>query len=115
MDNQYKNGQSSFPDPLAGVPEKIAWRIIGQIAMDCVPEVRRRVLVELASRNGHAGSKTRIEMAHIVQVSPRAVERALEDLTFHGMLDREGTGQGATFKWKAAKEARDLWREAYGR
>lgn len=24
MDNQYKNGQSSFPDPLAGVPEKMS-------------------------------------------------------------------------------------------
>jgi hypothetical protein len=86
---------------------------IARVALDCIPAVRRKVLLALATLHDVCGtmdtdavSTTRV--AATAQYSTTAVRRALEDLQALGVLAVEKGGQGKADLWTLLPE----WAEA---
>ncbi len=72
-------------------------RIIGRVALDCIPEPRRTVLTRLA---GCAGPQTIEAVAQLVGYPPQTVRRTLEDLAAVSLVHRTAA---------PAKNRPDVW------
>lgn len=92
-----------------GVEPSERWRLVCKVALDCVPDLRRRLLVHLL---GATTAESTTELAARLDYPTQTVRRALEDLTAHHLLTRVKTGQGSADLWQPAERTRERWRIA---
>lgn len=84
-----------------GQPE--SWEVVRRCALDSIPKLRGAVIRYLDGQSSPVDTtNVRIGVAH----PKRTVLRALEDLTAHGVVDRESQGQGYADKWRLSDRAR---------
>lgn len=84
-----------------GVHESDAWRIVGKLALDTIPSMRRLAFLAVLK-----GASRTSEIAGTVQVSQVTVKRALEELKIFGVVNREGEA------WKVSEWTGARLREA---
>jgi hypothetical protein len=80
-----------------GVLHAEVWRLLGEVAMGCMPALRRSVLECLAERETWCPTT---EVALAVDYPTNTVRRTLEDLTAHGTVRRSPGGQGKADRWE---------------
>jgi DNA-binding transcriptional ArsR family regulator len=74
-----------------GVPEAEQWAVLIKVAQDCIPALRLRIVELLGAFQ--VSMKTS-EIAVRVRYPSQTVRRALEDLTAHGIVIRQGVCSG---------------------
>ncbi len=72
-----------------GVPEADRWRLLGKVALDSMPRLRR-IIVNLAAHNGGVGFK---QLQLETGCSKTVVARSVEELEVFGVVDRQRSGQ----------------------
>jgi hypothetical protein len=104
---------------VAGVPEEERWRVIGKVAVDGIPSVRRVALMALARDQrrhdlGYTKAEPGLGVAELVletKCSVQTTRRALEDLQLHGVVV-EGK-KGKVDFWSLSEWAQGTWKMAY--
>jgi hypothetical protein len=89
-----------------GVDEDSARRLAGKVALDSMPQIRRRVLDVVV------GEKEPIHTAEAAErlgYPTTTVRRACEDLTAHGLLTRHRGGGSKGDSWAVTAWALDRW------
>lgn len=80
-------GQLYLGMEATGLENKESWRVLKKIAMDSMPQSRRRVLDVLLRTNGHAYvDSTLEEINQSVKVSTPVLRRVLEDMEMHDII-----------------------------
>ena len=79
-----------------GVNRDDAWRVVSQVAVDCIPALRFAALCAL---NRRAGQVTTKEIAEAIGYPTTTARRALEDVHAHGLVSRHGGEQGSADRW----------------
>lgn len=90
-----------------GVGERERWKVLGKVALDSMPLVRRRVIKALvAGKQAGYG-----ELAGIVGTSETVVRRAVDDLRLHGAVevDRPADGGKAEIRLSRFVEQEREW------
>lgn len=90
---------------LLGVAVEEQWRLIVKVALDCIPDLRRRILIHLLPL---VAASTTSSVALAVQYPTVTTRRALEDLAAHGVISRFGRGQGRTDEWEISSLSSNL-------
>ena len=78
-----------------GAEEREAWRLIASLALDCIPEIRRRVFEHVY----HETNASTSDISLAVDYPTTTTRRALEDLAAHGVLTRISRGPGRSDEW----------------
>jgi len=89
-----------------GLPTGDAYDIIRHVALDSMPQLRRKILAYLWKAETWA---TTTEIATEVSTPTVTTRRAIEDLTCYAVIDRQPGGQGKADAWQLS----DLGRELY--
>jgi hypothetical protein len=105
----------------AGVPSEERWRVLGKVALDGVPAVRRVMVLALADAEtrkvrGASGGLGIGELVSKGKCSTQTIRRALEDLALHGVVKNSGGGAGSKGKgdmWELSGWMKEQWRVAY--
>ena len=79
-----------------GVSGAEAWRLVTNVAMDCLPDLRKRVFRFLQGRDREPTSN----IAGAVGYPTSTARRTLEDLSAHGILKRLTQGPGRSDEWE---------------
>lgn len=94
-----------------GVSRPDSYEVVGRIAWDSVPEMRRRVLQTL-----HAvGPSLQSTITQRTDIPSTSCQRTLEDLRLLGLVDGErqpGTGTTAAWLWSLSDQAARMWPDA---
>ena len=88
-----------------GADEKTTRRLVTKCALDSMPQLRRRVIEQLMGR----GRASTPEVAELIGYPTSTTRRGCEDLTGHGVLEREPARQGKPDVWSVAPWARERW------
>jgi hypothetical protein len=90
-----------------GADQPTSWRIVVHSAWGCVPEMRRRLLEQLRQ----VATARTAELVSRTEIPKNTAERALEDLTLLGMVERtkSGTHDNAAWQWSLAPITRSTW------
>jgi hypothetical protein len=91
-----------------GAPQKEAWRLITLVAVDCIPDVRRRVLRFLYAHD-HPQPTTDVALA--IDYPTITTRRACEDLAAHGILTRR-CQKGKADTWELSSSCHQLFHDA---
>jgi 5S rRNA maturation endonuclease (ribonuclease M5) len=91
-----------------GTADAEAWRLIQKIALDCLPDIRRRVLQYLQGRF----EQTTTSVSVAIEYPTSTTRRVLEDLAAHGVVTRLAQGQGLADKWELSLFFMKLLRDA---
>jgi hypothetical protein len=87
--------------------------IVGRVAFDSIPGVRRRALTALRAgtiADDGAGGLTTSALAGVMRFSTKTMRRALEDLEALGVVDCTHAGLGRPDTWSLRREFRTvLW------
>jgi hypothetical protein len=90
-----------------GADAPTAWTIVTKAAWDCIPDMRRRLLQALHTRDAARTS----DLTTATSIPRTSAERTLEDLALLGLL--EGTKAGdhdtAAWTWALSAEASSTW------
>ena len=86
-----------------GLDRDMALRVIAKVALDNMPAVRLNVIAALYELGDGAATT---QIAEKTGLPSTATRRALEDLTAHGVINREPQGQGMADLWHLASWAR---------
>jgi hypothetical protein len=89
-----------------GVEHTEVWRLVGEVAMGCMPALRRTALECLVKREACC---TTTEVAKAVDYPTNTVRRALEDLTAHGVVRRLPGGKGHADRWELTEWTWHRW------
>ncbi len=73
---------------MIGVDEGERWRVVGKIAMDCMPEVRRKALVGIRERQAKGVESTWDDVQKDLQCSSSTIRRVVEDLEILEVIQR---------------------------
>jgi hypothetical protein len=90
-----------------GVCDGQCWPLLCRVGMDSIPSIRRSALERLRK----SGRTSTPDVATAIAYPTTTVRRALEDLTAHGILEREKCG--AVDIWELSADARE-WLDAAG-
>jgi hypothetical protein len=93
---------------LIGAGDTEAWRVTLKTGLDSMPAARRRALELLLKRR----SATTTELATTLGLPTVTTRRLLEDLTAHGVLQRQSQGEGKPNRWLIEPWAVDRYRAA---
>ena len=88
-----------------GQPPESNYELIWKVAMDSVPQKRRRVLEMLITADRKLETA---EVATKIGYPTNTTRRVLEDLHGLKLADREHEGQGHADKWQISEHAREL-------
>jgi hypothetical protein len=94
-----------------GIARGDAWAVVGKVALDSIPQLRRSVLEVLHRDDGE------VEIAGVasaVAYPLQTTRRALEDLTAHGVALRTSRGRGKADAWSLSDRARGLYDAGFG-
>jgi hypothetical protein len=86
-----------------GVHEQDVWRVAVKVALDSMPQLRRVVFDLLCSQTGPLDTTS---IATSIGYPTQTTRRACEDLTAHGVLERQPGGEGKADKWRLSDWAR---------
>jgi hypothetical protein len=86
--------------------EQDAWRVVTKVGLDSMPALRRTMLDQLARRTEPCDTTTLAQAARHPTTTTR---RALEDLTAHGVVNRETQGAGKADRWSLSPWARERY------
>lgn len=89
-----------------GVGPTERWRLLCKVAMDSIPNLRRRVLMLLIERENPIGTA---DVAEELDYPTVTVRIALQDLTAHHVLTRIKTGKGQSDLWTLSETTRNRW------
>ena len=89
-----------------GVADSNCWPLLFRVGMDCIPAIRRSAFDYL--RKTHVALTP--DIATAIDYPTTTVRRALEDLTAHGILQREKHGNTDT--WQLSGNAREWLKSA---
>jgi hypothetical protein len=87
-----------------GTTPEESWRLITRVALDCLPEIRRRVFQYFYPDK--RDSTTSVALA--IDYPTTTARRACEDLAAHGILTRYSQGQGRSDQWELSQFCKDL-------
>ena len=90
---------------MLGVSTAERWRLISKVALDCVPDLRRKIVFRLIRESGPAPTKA---VALAVRYPTNTTRRSLEDLAAHGMVTRFDKGKGRADEWVLSSFSNDL-------
>jgi len=93
---------------LIGVVDAEAWRVTLKTGLDSMPAARRRALELLLARR----TATTTDLATTLGLPTVTTRRLLEDLTAHGVLQRESQGEGKPNRWLIEPWAVERYRAA---
>jgi hypothetical protein len=82
-----------------GVSEQECWPLLWRVGLDCIPAIRRSGF-DWLRKNGKTSTR---DVATGIGYPTTTVRRALEDLTVHGILEREKNG--VTDDWELTRDA----------
>lgn len=89
-------GQLYLGLEVLGLEERERWKVVGKIALDCMPNIRHKVLNVVRERGGGVGVESTIEEVQgKVGCSIATIRRTVEDMQVHGILDK---GRGGSRK-----------------
>ena len=88
-----------------GADEPEAWRLVTSVALDCIPNVRRRVF-DFLGNCSEQRTTTAVSLA--IDYPTSTTRRTLEDLAAHGIVTRSSGGQGRADEWESSQQAKDL-------
>ncbi len=91
---------------VVGVERTHAWRIVRKVAMDSMPQARRRALELLAKQTT---SRTTRQIATELRYPTNTIRRSLEELTAYNVVEREEGEGSAGDKWVLSKWARNYY------
>jgi hypothetical protein len=86
-------------------------RIVHRVGLDCIPTIRRRVIVALvggAIAGDDDGSLDTSRIAGATRFSTRAARYALEDMRGLGIVDCEKGGAGKADRWSLCEGAKGM-------
>lgn len=92
---------------VVGVERADAWRVVTKAALDSIPALRRRVMDVLLEAEAEMPTA---KVAEALDHPLRTSERALEDLTGHGLVRRYAHGQGKATTWELTPWTIDRYR-----
>jgi DNA-binding MarR family transcriptional regulator len=83
--------------------------VVGRLAFDSIPSPRREVLLHMLE--GEDASTLTADVATALDLPTRSAERALEELTAHGLLRRSKSAESATSAnvWRVTELGAELW------
>jgi hypothetical protein len=87
-----------------GNTEQEAWDKVRRIALDSMPELRRRAIFSLKACD--TPERTSV-IAQACNCPTTTTRRALEDLAYLGLIQRHGTEYQASETWELAEKTRD--------
>jgi hypothetical protein len=82
---------------MLGAPPDECWRLVTKVALDSIPDIRRRVFQYLQPLDTPAATKA---IAVAIHYPTSTCRRACEDLEAHGVLTRHDQGQGKADEWE---------------
>jgi hypothetical protein len=82
---------------MLGASKDECWRLVTKVALDCIPDVRRRVFQFLQARDV---ASTTTDIALNINYPTNTARRALEDLAAHGVVNRYSKGKGNPDEWE---------------
>ena len=84
--------------------------VLERMALDSIPSPRREVLLHMLA--GEEASTLTADVATALDLPTESAERALEELTDHGLLRRSKEGEASTAPnlWRASEQALARWR-----
>ena len=88
-----------------GADEKTTRHLVTKCALDSMPQLRRQVIEQLIKRQRLSTPA----IADLIGYPTSTTRRGCEDLTGHGVLEREPGGQGKPDVWSLAEWACDQW------
>lgn len=88
-----------------GLPRANTWPILFQVALDCIPALRRAVIQTLQARGEPMSTA---DVAEVVECPTVTTRRALEDLTAHHVTERAGK-TGNAHLWCLSEEIASLY------
>jgi 5S rRNA maturation endonuclease (ribonuclease M5) len=88
-----------------GVSDEECWRLVTRVAHDCLPVIRRDVLVSLQESGATIDTPT---LATQLAYPTVTVRRACEDLAGHKVLTRLAGGKGKADQWKLSDLGKEL-------
>lgn len=94
-----------------GCTAEECWRLIGKIAMDSMPQLRRQAIEYLYATDMEMATG---EVARKLGHPTQTVRRALEDLSCYAVVVRRSQGQGFPDEWHLADWARDHYHKTLG-
>jgi hypothetical protein len=92
-----------------GAANEAAWRVLQSAALDSIPLLRRKVIDTLVAAIGETRTA---DVAEAIGYPLRTTERALEDLTAHGVLVVNHYGPGKATTWQISDWTADHWKAA---
>lgn len=87
-----------------GVSRADAWRVVTKAGLDSIPALRLAVLRTLLGAGCRIDTN---EVATAVRHPAQTTRRALEDLTAHGLVERERAAEGKAHRWSLSGFARE--------
>jgi hypothetical protein len=93
-----------------GASRPEAWPVVTKAALDSIPAIRRDVMNTLHQAEQLDTSK----ISETVTYPTQTTRRALEDLTAHGITERQTAGKGKADLWALTPFARVLYTAAIG-
>jgi hypothetical protein len=92
-----------------GLSADQAWPYVVKVGLDCIPKLRRGVFDLLAADDAWRETAA---VATAVDYPTATARRALEDLTVHGVVEREAGGAGLADRWHLTAWARDVYQRS---
>jgi hypothetical protein len=86
-----------------GLSQQRAWRVLVHTALDCMPQLRRRVFMALTEDQIWRDTTAIATRVNYPTITAR---RALEDLAVHSIVEREVQGAGRSDLWSLTAWAR---------
>jgi hypothetical protein len=91
-----------------GMANDDAWKLIAKVAVDCIPDIRSKVLRHLKTTIETGCPIDTSAIAEALAYPTTTVRRALEELTGHELVKRFGKGSGTAHKWEISNLANGL-------
>ena len=88
-----------------GVTTEECWRLTSQVALDCIPDVRRKALEFLIGQTEPVETTV---VADALAYPTTTARRVLEDLTGHRLVCRFSSEQGKSHKWQITSLSKEL-------
>jgi hypothetical protein len=95
-----------------GVPTDQRWTMLQSLALDCVPQLRRKILTYLVNLPSESWADTS-SISIALDYPTTTVRRGLEDLGGHGIVVRSKIGKGQSDTWQISSYCRDLVKTAF--
>jgi hypothetical protein len=90
---------------IIGVGNEECWKLVRQVALDCIPDVRRKALECLAQQTVPLETTA---IADAINYPTTTTRRVLEDLTGHRLVHRFAEEKGSSHKWGISSLSNEL-------